>query len=193
MFYCASGSISVVRSPARKGLGSRARFWAGHLAAVEQQRYEAFVLSTVDCMLDIVRHCPRFSLAEEKRWVCMMHELLVAPMCSTFLTALRARWAAAPFQAMLRARGLVNASAEVGASVLAHVARREAGVAAHGMHPCGLPSCDAREVSVKQFKYCGDCEAEWYCCAEHQVLHWTEHKPICRARTAATALAAVTL
>ena len=71
--------------------------------------------------------------------------------------------------------------------------RRDADVAAQGLHPRGLPSCDEREVSVKQFKYCGDCEAEWYCCAEHQVLHWKEHKPICRARTAAAALAAITL
>ena len=43
------------------------------------------------------------------------------------------------------------------------------------------------EITVKQFKYCGDCEEEWYCCAEHQVLHWKEHKPVCRARTAAAA------
>ena len=74
---------------------------------------------------------------------------------------------------------------------LAVTARRDADVAAHGLHPCGLPSCDQHEVSVKQFKYCGDCEAEWYC-AEHQVLHWKEHKPICRARTAAAADAIAT-
>ena len=94
---------------------------------------------------------------------------------------------------MLRARELTNSRSELNANLEKNKARRDADVAAHGLHPCGLPSCDKREATVKQFKYCGDCEAEWYCCAEHQVLHWKEHKPVCRARTAAAALAAVTL
>ena len=45
---------------------------------------------------------------------------------------------------------------------------------------------------MKQFKYCDDCEEEWYCFAEHQVLHWKEHKHICVARAAAAAAAATT-
>ena len=88
---------------------------------------------------------------------------------------------------MLRARGFSSAIADFEAAAEQGCARRTADVAAHGLHPCGLPSCDQREVTVKQFKYCGDCEEEWYCCAEHQVLHWKEHKPICRVRTAAAA------
>ena len=64
-------------------------------------------------------------------------------------------------------------------------AMRLADIAQHGLHPCGMPACDKHEVIVKQFKYCGDCEAQWYCCAEHQILHWKEHKPTCRATVAA--------
>ena len=94
---------------------------------------------------------------------------------------------------MLRSRDLSNIQAEEKVHLERRKNWRDNDVAAHGLHPCGLPFCDKREATVKQFKYCGDCEAEWYCCAEHQVLHWKEHKPICRARTAAAALAGVTL
>ena len=88
---------------------------------------------------------------------------------------------------MLRARGHSEIEAVIDERVEQFRAERLADIATHGLHPCGLPTCGQREATVKQFKYCGDCEAEWYCCAEHQVLHWQEHKPICRARTAAAA------
>ena len=160
------------------------------LAANERQRAEAFVLSTVDSRLDIARTFPRQSFTKEKRCVAMIEAVLAEPQHSQFLTALRARWTAAPFQAILRARGLSNAQAAINESDERFRVRQRADIAAHGLHPCGLPSCDKRETTVKQFKYCGDCEEEWYCCAEHQVLHWKEHKPICRARTAAAAAGA---
>ena len=163
------------------------------LAPTEQCVLEAFLLSAVDSMLDIARHFPHTSFPEEQRWVLVIERVLAIQQRSEFFTLLRARWTAVPFQAMLRAWGLSNATAEVNADIEACFARRTADIAAHGLDPCGLPSCDQREITVKQFKYCGDCEAEWYCCAEHQVLHWKEHKPICRARMAAASLAAVTL
>ena len=163
------------------------------LPANEQRRVEVLVLSTVDSMMDIAKALPDYSFSEEKRWVSVIKTLLATPPRSEFFIALRARWNAAPFQAMLCARELSNASAEMNAHWETSDALRTTDIAAHGLHPCGLPSCDQREVTVKQFKYCGDCEEEWYCCAEHQVLHWKEHKPICRARTAAASLAAVTL
>ena len=163
------------------------------LAANEQHRVETFVLSTLNSMLDIARVFPHYSFPEEKRWVSTIEMVLAELQRSEFVTALRAGWTAAPFQAMLRARGLSNARDEDNTCTEVVKARALADIAAHGLHPCGLPSCDQREVSVKQFKYCGDCEAEWYCCAEHQVLHWKEHKPICRARAATAALGAVTL
>ena len=144
-------------------------------------------------MLNFARDIPHYCLAEEKFWVCSVEKLLATPLHSEFINALRARWTAAPFQAMLRARGLLNAEAAVVARLKQITEQVTTDIAAHGLHPCGLPSCTKREATVKHFKYCGDCEEEWYCCAEHQVLHWQEHKPICRARTAATALAAVTL
>ena len=160
------------------------------LAANVRQRVEAFALSTLDAMLDIAKTFPRYIFVEETRCVGIIEQLLATSTRSEFLTTLRARWTAAPFQAMLRARGLSIAQAVMNESDEQISAKRFADVAAHGLHPCGLPSCDPREVTVKQFKYCGDCEVEWYCCAEHQVLHWKEHKPICRARTAAAAAAA---
>ena len=158
--------------------------------ANEQQRFEAFVLSTIDSMLDIARAFPNCGLGEENALVSAVEKLLAMPRRSEFLTALRARWSAAPFQAMLRARELSDAEAASNEHDEEFSARWLADFAVHGLHPCGLPSCSERETTVKQFKYCSDCEEEWYCCAEHQVLHWKEHKPICRARTAAAAAAA---
>ena len=147
-------------------------------------------------MMDIARDFPDYSFVEEDRWVNLIQKFLAMEEClaealrSEFMTMLRARWTAAPFQAMIRARGLSNAQTAIKESKERFRARQRADVAAHGRHPCGLPSCDQREATVKQFKYCGDCEGEWYCCAEHHVLHWQEHKPICRARTAAATAAA---
>ena len=129
------------------------------------------MLSTVDSMLDIARAFPLDNSPEEKNWVYAIERVLDAPLRWEFLTALRARWTASPFQAMLRARGLSDAQAAMQERVERFSTRRTADIAAHGLHPCGLPSCDEREVTVKQFKYFVDCEAEWYCCAEHQVLH----------------------
>ena len=151
------------------------------------------MLSTVDLMMEIAKAFPRESFQEETHWVFVIEAVLARRLRSEFFTALRARWNAAPFQAMLRARGLSNAVEDEKKHLEEVKVRRTADIGAHGLHPCGLPSYDQREVMVKQFKYCGDCEEEWYCCAEHQVLHWKEHKPICRTRTAAAAMAAVTL
>ena len=163
------------------------------VAAYAPRRVEEFVLSTVDAMLDIVKAAPRYKFVEESRFVWVIEEELADPLRSAFNTTLRARWPATPSQVMLRSRGLFNAAAVATAELEKKKVLRTADIAAHGLHPCGLLSCDQREVSVKQFKYCGDCEEEWYCCAEQQVLHWKDHKPICRARTAAAAMAAVTL
>ena len=63
--------------------------------------------------------------------------------------------------------------------------RWRADVAQHGLKRCALPSCDKSEVCVRQFGSCSRCRSEWYCSAEHGTLHWKEHKPICRATTAA--------
>ena len=64
-------------------------------------------------------------------------------------------------------------------------ARWRTDVAQYGLKHCALPSCDKREASVQQYKFCSACRSVWYCSAEHGALHWKEHKPICRATTAA--------
>ncbi len=52
-------------------------------------------------------------------------------------------------------------------------------IAASGLRSCALPTCSAREVTVKQFKLCGGCRRVAYCCAEHSKAHWKEHKKTC--------------
>ena len=86
---------------------------------------------------------------------------------------------------MRRERHLLDASEEVEKNMEAGKTRRRADVAQHGLKHCALPSCDKREASVQQYKFCSACRSVWYCSEEHGALHWAEHKPVCRATMAA--------
>jgi hypothetical protein len=57
----------------------------------------------------------------------------------------------------------------------------KAAVEQRGLRSCALAGCAAREVSVSQFKNCGACKAAAYCCKEHQVAAWPDHKAACKA------------
>ena len=86
---------------------------------------------------------------------------------------------------MRRERGLVDASETINKDVQDDEARWRADISHHGLKHCALPSCDKQEASVQQFKFCSACCSVWYCSAKHGALHWTEHKPVCRATVAA--------
>ena len=53
--------------------------------------------------------------------------------------------------------------------------------AARGLRRCGLASCNACEIEPLQFSKCGACKAVVYCCREHQVQDWSQHKAACKA------------
>ena len=91
---------------------------------------------------------------------------------------------------MCRERRLLDASAEVENTLKRIKTSRNADVTEHGLKHCALPACDKREASVQQYKFCSACGSVWYCSEEHGALHWTEHKPVCRATTAARQAAA---
>ena len=57
----------------------------------------------------------------------------------------------------------------------------KAAVAKRGLRSCALAGCAAREVSVSQYKACGACKTVAYCCKEHQVAAWPDHKAACKA------------
>ena len=57
----------------------------------------------------------------------------------------------------------------------------KAAVEQRGLRSCALAGCAAREVSVSQYKSCGACKAVAYCCKEHQVAAWPDHKAACKA------------
>ena len=86
---------------------------------------------------------------------------------------------------MRRERCLLDTSEKVGKLIEEAETSRLADIAEHGLKRCALPSCDKREASVEQYKCCSACRSVWYCSEEHGALHWTEHKPVCRATTAA--------
>lgn len=50
-----------------------------------------------------------------------------------------------------------------------------------GLRTCALESCNAHEVHTGHFKCCGACKLVAYCCREHQVEAWPDHKPACKA------------
>lgn len=59
--------------------------------------------------------------------------------------------------------------------------RRAEDIATHGLRTCALGACGAKERSVRDFPLCARCRGVYYCCAEHQRLHWAEHKTACTA------------
>ena len=175
---CARGVLHRIMCCAPEG-----GVWSSH----------GFVLGrAVNAMPIAAGHLSGGALEEEETFVSDVERLLEhGHPDATFIAAVRAKWSTEQHAAMLRDRRLLQcAHVSVEETRKRFEVKREADVAQHGLHPCSLPSCHKREATVKQFKYCGDCEAEWYCCAEHQVLDWKEHKPICRARAAGAAAAA---
>ena len=47
-----------------------------------------------------------------------------------------------------------------------------------GVRVCG--GCGVEEAHAGDYQKCGRCLAVYYCCTEHQRLHWPEHQKICR-------------
>ena len=86
---------------------------------------------------------------------------------------------------MRRERRLLDATEKTQKMIEENKTRWRADVEHHGLKHWALPSCDKREVCVRQFGSCSACRSVWYCSAEHGALHWKEHKPTCRATTAA--------
>ena len=149
---------------------------------------QAFVQRVVDCMLPAARSLADTTLGEEFIFAAIMHNTLsgVWPLYdAAFVASLRSKWTAAAMVQMRRERNLLDASEKVKKVIERDDARWRADFAEHGLKHCALPSCDKREASVQQYKFCSAFRSVWYCSEEHGALHWTEHKPVCRATTAA--------
>ena len=149
---------------------------------------EAFVLRVVDCMLPAARSMPEFSSPGEMQFAFTMQQIFAGAFPkydATFLASLRSKWTAAAMVQMRRERNLPDASERAGKLIEKGTTRWRADVAEHGLRSCALPSCDKKEASVQQYKFCSACRSVWYCSEEHGALHWTEHKPVCRATVAA--------
>ena len=41
---------------------------------------------------------------------------------------------------------------------------------------CGWTECS----EMANLRACSQCKNQWYCCVEHQKLHWKVHKPLCK-------------
>ena len=144
---------------------------------------QAFVLRVVDCMLPAARSLTGFRLGEEIKFADTLQLVLSGALTydATFLASMRSKWTSALMVQLRRERGLFDAADVAKKTFEEHTARWRADVAEHGLKHCALPSCDKREASVQQYKCCSACRSVWYSSAEHGALHWTEHKPICRA------------
>ena len=139
-------------------------------------------------MLPATRSLAKHTLGEEVILASRIELLLSRAFYkfdATFVASLRTKWTAAAMVQMRRERCLLDVSEETQKNIEESKTRWRVDVAQHGLKHCALPSCDKREVCVRQFGSCSRCRSEWYCSAEHGALHWKEHKPICRAATAA--------
>ena len=60
-------------------------------------------------------------------------------------------------------------------------------VSAPGLRRCALASCGVKEAHPQHYKACAACRAVVYCCREHQLAHWPDHKAACKAARKAAA------
>ena len=139
-------------------------------------------------MLPATRSLAKFVLGEEVAFASKIQQVLSGAFPTydaTVVASLHTKWMDAAMVQMRRERHLLDASEKVENWIKDDETRWRADVTQHGLKRCALPSCDKKEASVQQYKFCSACRSVWYCSAEHGALHWKEHKPICRATTAA--------
>lgn len=102
-----------------------------------------------------------------------------------FCSAVLRTWNSAPVRSVLMSRGVLrDGIAKHVKSTVEFGARQSADIDKHGLGECSLPSCGKAERTVREFAACSSCRLAWYCCKEHQALHWTKHKRACRGKAA---------
>ena len=164
--------------------------WVSFVCAVTSRRQ--LVLRVVDCMLPAARSLTGRPLGEEVGLSGTIQEALAGAFAydATFLASIRSKWSSVAMVQMRQKHGLLDATEMMQKASDDVKESRRADVAEHGLKHCALPSCGNQEAPVQQYKFCSACRSVWYCSAEHGALHWTEHKPVCRATVAARKAAA---
>lgn len=112
------------------------------------------------------------------------------PFVAAQLQQVTDAWARVQASDVLQQRGLDIAGAVNDFSGESSERKAEAAsalLARRGLRSCNLASCGAKEVHVSHFKSCGACRAVVYCCKEHQVQAWPDHKAECMAARKAAA------
>jgi hypothetical protein len=97
------------------------------------------------------------------------------------------RWQHFAHSGMLQARGLDTSGVRFLTVSLASEAANQARLAAATLRCCSLRSCAARELHPGHHKICSACRGAAYCCREHQVEDWPQHKAACKAARKAAA------
>jgi hypothetical protein len=164
------------------------------LPAAEAAGARALVLRALALIRD-VSHPFRETLGVEARLAQLLGQVCAPGWASrnrgsgadaAFYDQLVQSWNWAETQAALLAhRALVQDDGEdmLARDLREAAERRAADTQARGLRRCALPSCAAKEVSVRQFKVCGACKLVAYCCADHAKAHWRSgHKQACNAQ-----------
>ena len=100
---------------------------------------------------------------------------------------LAAAWERLQHSGLLNKRSTDSSIARLYRTDAAIKAAAAAELAARGLRGCALAGCPVREVHVSQFKSCAACKTVVYCCKEHQVEDWPQHKSACKAARKASA------
>ena len=75
----------------------------------------------------------------------------------------------------------MDANGDAGAAERRRVVADMREVALQRLKTCAL--CGIKEThDAPNFQVCGNCRAARYCCKDHQVAHWRQHKPACKQR-----------
>lgn len=159
------------------------------LGRANERASERFVLRVIAAVLPAAGRLGLSLHTEEARLTGVVKGVLDNNQHTgdSFINALRAAWNDPELVAMRNDHGFEDSEIvpQMKADSEKARAKQRADAEAHGLKRCALPSCDKREATVLQYKFCSACRAVWYCCQEHGALHWRDHKPTCRATTAA--------
>ena len=103
------------------------------------------------------------------------------------MMAVLSRWQRCVRSGMLQKRDLAAGAVYAAGVTSALHAASMARMAAATLKCCSLQSCATRELHPGHYKQCGACKTVVYCCREHQVADWPDHKAACKAARKAAA------
>lgn len=143
-----------------------------------------FTCDAMSLML-LPRSYATYSLSGETMFGLALRDIIENGPCDRLepkhREALQAAWRRVQLSGVLQARHIASSSEKVANLAEEQRVKAVAQHAAATLRGCALAACTACEVHASQFKRCSACSGVVYCCKDHQVEDWPDHKAACKA------------